>query len=279
MTASISPEHRRLPAAAARPTSRPRPRSAWQIDPTGAPRLSFGQAYRYPTVAELYQIVSTGPIFAVPNPEPAARIGAFLRIRHRAPDKNSRVRVSLLRGGHRQRSDPADQPDQQRLRQHLAECRPDPQSRRRGRGRAEGRLHPRLVAVEQPDLCRIPRSSPTPASRAPPARTPRDMWVPYVPRLARHGAVRSTGRTTSSLLRHRPATRARCIRPWTTATMCPTCMGAFDSFFVARRPCPLSDQQGGIGRVRRRQPDQFDSISCSTPSPGRTFIASLKIKL
>jgi len=39
-----------------------------QLNPNWSAKLSLGQAYRYPTVSELYQIVSTGPIFSVPNP-------------------------------------------------------------------------------------------------------------------------------------------------------------------------------------------------------------------
>ena len=46
----------------------PKATLAWQIDPVWAAKFSFGEAYRYPTVAELYQIVATGPIFSIPNP-------------------------------------------------------------------------------------------------------------------------------------------------------------------------------------------------------------------
>ncbi len=59
--------------AAHQPTERstnfsPKATLGWQIDPAWSTKLSFGEAYRYPTVAELYQIVATGPTFAVPNP-------------------------------------------------------------------------------------------------------------------------------------------------------------------------------------------------------------------
>jgi iron complex outermembrane receptor protein len=39
----------------------------WQAAPDWSVTGSFGQAYRYPTVSELYQIVQTGTIFSVPN--------------------------------------------------------------------------------------------------------------------------------------------------------------------------------------------------------------------
>ncbi len=38
------------------------PADEWEVT------ASFGQAYRFPTVTELYQIVSTGSTFYIPNP-------------------------------------------------------------------------------------------------------------------------------------------------------------------------------------------------------------------
>ena len=46
----------------------PKASLAWQIDPEWSTRFNYGQAVRYPTVTELYQIVSTGLVNAVPNP-------------------------------------------------------------------------------------------------------------------------------------------------------------------------------------------------------------------
>jgi iron complex outermembrane recepter protein len=45
----------------------PKATVAWRIDPDWTAKLSFGEAWRYPTVSELYQIVSTGGSYAVPN--------------------------------------------------------------------------------------------------------------------------------------------------------------------------------------------------------------------
>ncbi|MDR3533323.1 MAG: TonB-dependent receptor [Rhodopila sp.] len=45
----------------------PKASLSWQIDPAWVTVFSYGQAYRYPTVSELYQIVSTGSTYAVPN--------------------------------------------------------------------------------------------------------------------------------------------------------------------------------------------------------------------
>jgi iron complex outermembrane recepter protein len=45
----------------------PKATLAWRINPGWTTKLSFGEAWRYPTVSELYQIVSTGGTYAVPN--------------------------------------------------------------------------------------------------------------------------------------------------------------------------------------------------------------------
>lgn len=46
----------------------PKASVAWQVTPTWSTKLNFGRAVRYPTVTELYQIVTTGLVNAVPNP-------------------------------------------------------------------------------------------------------------------------------------------------------------------------------------------------------------------
>jgi iron complex outermembrane receptor protein len=58
--------------AAAQPAERstnfsPKLALAWRIDPALRARLSLGEAYRYPTVGELYQIVSTGATYSIPD--------------------------------------------------------------------------------------------------------------------------------------------------------------------------------------------------------------------
>ncbi|MEG3123723.1 TonB-dependent receptor [Sphingomonas sp. GB1N7] len=45
----------------------PKASLAWQVAPTLTARLSFGEALRFPTVGELYQVVTT-PVATVPNP-------------------------------------------------------------------------------------------------------------------------------------------------------------------------------------------------------------------
>lgn len=87
--------------AATQPTVRstnfsPKATLAWQIDPAWGAKLSFGEAYRYPTVSELYQIVSTGGTFAVPNPNltPENVYSEELAIERRVRD--SRIRLSLF---------------------------------------------------------------------------------------------------------------------------------------------------------------------------------------
>ena len=68
----------------------------WQFDPTWNFKVSFGQATRYPTVTELYQIVSTGSVFAVPNPNllPESQLSFEFAIERQT--KNSRWRVSFF---------------------------------------------------------------------------------------------------------------------------------------------------------------------------------------
>lgn len=46
----------------------PKATLAWAPDETWLLKASFGESYRFPTVAELYQVVQTGTIFVVPNP-------------------------------------------------------------------------------------------------------------------------------------------------------------------------------------------------------------------
>jgi len=68
----------------------------WQIDDQWSAKASFGQAWRYPTVAELYQIVSTGSTFAVPNPylQPESQLSFEFAVERQT--KNSRLRLSLF---------------------------------------------------------------------------------------------------------------------------------------------------------------------------------------
>lgn len=47
----------------------PKATIAWNVGSGWTTKFSYGGAYRFPTVSELYQIVSTGNTFAVPNPD------------------------------------------------------------------------------------------------------------------------------------------------------------------------------------------------------------------
>lgn len=73
----------------------PKASLAWTAAADWTARLSFGQAWRFPTVAELYQIVTT-PVPAVPNPNlsPERARSAELAIEHR--DARGTVRLSLF---------------------------------------------------------------------------------------------------------------------------------------------------------------------------------------
>lgn len=58
-------------------------------------RLSFGNAYRFPTVGELYQAVTTGAVLTVPNPNlrPERALSEELAIEHRDAHGNARLSV------------------------------------------------------------------------------------------------------------------------------------------------------------------------------------------
>lgn len=74
----------------------PKASLAWQVDPAWDARLSFGIAYRYPTVGELYQIVSTSGTYSIPNPDltPEHDASGELAIERHVDDL--RLRVSLF---------------------------------------------------------------------------------------------------------------------------------------------------------------------------------------
>lgn len=55
------------PTRTAKGTS-PKAALAWSFAPTWTARASYGEAYRFPTVSELYQVVTVGTIGAVPDP-------------------------------------------------------------------------------------------------------------------------------------------------------------------------------------------------------------------
>ncbi len=61
----------------------PKASLAWAFQPQWTARLSFGEAWRFPTVGELYQIV-TSPVAAVPNPDlkPERALSEELAIEH-----------------------------------------------------------------------------------------------------------------------------------------------------------------------------------------------------
>lgn len=73
----------------------PKASLAYDVGPNWTTRLSAGQAYRFPTVAELYQIVTT-PVPAVPNPNlrPERARSQELAIEHH--DVHGTLRLSLF---------------------------------------------------------------------------------------------------------------------------------------------------------------------------------------
>jgi iron complex outermembrane receptor protein len=73
----------------------PKAALAFEIDPHLTARLSFGQAWRFPTVGELYQIV-TAPVPSVPNPDLHPERARSEELALEQYDGHGMVRVSLF---------------------------------------------------------------------------------------------------------------------------------------------------------------------------------------
>lgn len=73
----------------------PKAALAYEIDPYLTARLSFGQAWRFPTVGELYQIVTT-PVASVPNPNLRPERARSEELTIEQHDSHGTVRVSLF---------------------------------------------------------------------------------------------------------------------------------------------------------------------------------------
>jgi len=69
---------------------------AWTVAPTWTLTASVGDAYRYPTAGELYQLVSTGPTYTSPNPnlKPEQVWSEEVRLDHKLSDGS--IRLSLF---------------------------------------------------------------------------------------------------------------------------------------------------------------------------------------
>jgi iron complex outermembrane receptor protein len=74
----------------------PKATLSWQFQPQWNAKVSFGEANRYPTVAELYQVITTGATFAVPNPNLTPETALDFEFALERQDKYSRVRLSLF---------------------------------------------------------------------------------------------------------------------------------------------------------------------------------------
>lgn len=74
----------------------PKATLAWQFQPRWSAKFSFGEANRYPTVAELYQVITTGVTFAIPNPNLVPETALSFEAAVERQDKHSRVRLSLF---------------------------------------------------------------------------------------------------------------------------------------------------------------------------------------
>ncbi|MDY7525562.1 TonB-dependent receptor [Sphingomonas sp. 10B4] len=73
----------------------PKAALAYAIDPHLTARLSFGQAWRFPTVGELYQIVTT-PVASVPNPNLRPERARSLELALERQDSRESLRFALF---------------------------------------------------------------------------------------------------------------------------------------------------------------------------------------
>lgn len=91
LTPAIAPIQPELTAA----RFSPKASLAWTASPSWTARASFGTAWRFPTVGELYQIVTT-PVAAVPNPNlrPERALSEEISLEHH--DDHGLVRVALF---------------------------------------------------------------------------------------------------------------------------------------------------------------------------------------
>ena len=74
----------------------PKASVAWQFAPEWTTRLNYGQAVRYPTVTELYQIVSVGATNVVPNPNLLPETAQSFEWSIERRDRRSMARFSLF---------------------------------------------------------------------------------------------------------------------------------------------------------------------------------------
>ena len=74
----------------------PKASVAWQINPEWSTKLNFGRAVRYPTVTELYQIVTNSLTNAVPNPNLLPKSALSFEWSVERQTSNSRARLTLF---------------------------------------------------------------------------------------------------------------------------------------------------------------------------------------
>lgn len=74
----------------------PKASIAWQFDPQWSTKFNFGRAVRYPTVTELYQIVTNAQINAQPNPNLSPESALSFEWSIERQTKNARARLTLF---------------------------------------------------------------------------------------------------------------------------------------------------------------------------------------
>lgn len=74
----------------------PKASLAWEVDKQWTASVSFAKAYRFPTVSELYQSVTTGATLSVPNPNLRPENATSSEIALERINADGRLRVSLF---------------------------------------------------------------------------------------------------------------------------------------------------------------------------------------
>jgi iron complex outermembrane receptor protein len=254
----------------------PKATLSWQVDSNWSTKLSFGQAYRYPTVSELYQIVSTGSTYAIPNPNLSPESVLSFEWAIERQDKNSRLRLSLFE---EDTSNALIQQTQLINNTYTSTWQNVGLTRNRGFelvGELKDFLIPGLTlsnSVTYVDSVIVS----DPGFQSATGSIATGQRVPYIPDW--RDTIQAIYRPTDDLAFAASARyQGKMYSTLDNSDSVPYVMGAFDNFFVvdlhARYQIVKAvDAEFGIDNLTDDKYFEYH------PFPGRTFIAALKVKL
>jgi iron complex outermembrane receptor protein len=248
----------------------------WQIDGKWSTKLSFGQAYRYPTVAELYQIVSTGSTFAIPNPNLLPESALSFEFAIERQDRNSRLRLSLFE---EDTSNALIQQTLQTSNAFISTWQNVGLIRNRGFelvGELKDVFIPGLSLSNSLTYVDSKIIS-NPGFQSPTGSTSQGMWVPYVPQW--RDTAQAVYRPNENLSFAASARfQGKMYSTLDNSDYVSGVQGSFDPFFVMDahiRYQVAKSVSADIGVDNLTDYKYF----LFHPFPGRTFVASLKLKL